>query len=156
MLQPHASFFTNYYLWDGENARPAEVENRTATALSAMIDLTGGYTWTLGDEEKHFLSALGGIGFFARYGILSSGVDSDAPNRDSSSTAGDDVSEINSAFYKNLRFLYPEFVLSYSYKLSEIWKIGGEFRTYLPLGSLLSGDGLDGMIYSLAVRISYK
>lgn len=155
-MQVHASFFTNYYLWDGERARPAEVENRTATALSAMLDLTGGYTFCLGESQKHRLSLSGGLGFLLRHGILSGGVSEDDPNRDIDTTAGDDVSSINGTFFSGLNFLYPEFSVSYSYCLSEIWKIGGEFRTYLPIGSLKDGYGADGMIFALSLKISYR
>ena len=38
-FQPKLTFFTNYYLWDGECARPSEIENRTALALSFLLDL---------------------------------------------------------------------------------------------------------------------
>ena len=156
LLQAHGSFFTNYYLWDGEKAQPAEVENRTATALSLMLDLTGGYTFRLGASKKHLLSLAGGAGFFARYGILSNGVNPSDPNRDIDSTASEDVSSINSTFFSDLNFFYPELALSYSYILSEKWKIGGEFRAYAPLGSLTNGDGLDGALFSLAFKLSYK
>lgn len=156
LLAAHASFFTNYYLWDGERAQPAEVENRTATALSAMIDLTGGYTWKAGESKKHLLSASGGIGILARHAILSNGVNPDDPNRDTKTKASDDVSSINDTFFKDLNFMYPELAFSYSYILSEIWKIGGEFRTYIPLGSLTNGNGVDGMIFSLSLKLSYK
>ena len=156
LIEAQASFFTNYYLWDGERAQPAEVENRTATALSAMIDLTGGYTWKAGESQKHLLSACGGLGIFARHAILSNGVNPDDPNRDTKTKASDDVSSINDTFFKDLNFLYPELAFSYSYILSEIWKIGGEFRTYIPLGSLMNGNGVDGMIFSLALKLSYK
>jgi hypothetical protein len=155
-IQAHSSFFTNYYLWDGKDAQPAEVENRTATALSAMIDFSGGYTFRLGESQKHLFSVTGGIGFFARYAILSNGVSPDDPNRDIGTKASDDVSDINGTFFKDLNFLYPELALSYSYELSEIWKIGGEFRSYVPLGSLMNGNGIDGMIFSLALKVSYK
>ena len=36
-FQTKISFFTNYYLWTGEEAKPAEVENRTATAISFLL-----------------------------------------------------------------------------------------------------------------------
>lgn len=156
LLQAHGSFFTNYYLWDGKTAQPAEVENRTATALSAMIDLTGGYTFRLAESQKHLLSVTGGLGFLARYAILANGVDPDDPNRDICTKASDDVSDINGTFFSDLNFLYPELAFSYSYVVSEIWKIGGEARTYIPLGSLMNGNGIDGMIFSLALKISYK
>lgn len=156
ILQAHGSFFTNYYLWDGERARPAEVENRTATALSAMIDLCGGYTFVVGENKNHLLSVTGGAGFFLRHAILSNGVDSDEPNRDTNTTASDDVSSINGTFFSDLNFFYPELCISYSYILSESWKIGGEFRSYIPLGSLINGHGVDGMIFSASLKLSYK
>ena len=155
-LQAHGSFFTNYYLWNGEKAQPAEVENRTATALSLMIDVTGGYTWGFGESKKHLVSILGGVGFFARYAILSGGVEADELSSETGNKASDDVADINSDFFSNLNFLYPEVALSYSYILSENWKVGGEFRAYFPLGSFLNDDGIDGMIFSLALKLSYK
>lgn len=156
LLQAHVSLFTNYYLWDGERARPAEVENRTATALSAMLDLTGGYLWTLGENKKHLISLSGGLGFLLRYGILSNGVNSDEVNSRTGTKIGDDVSEINSSFYKELGFLYPEITFSYSYKFSETWKIGGDFRNYLPLGAIINSRGCDGMIFSIMLKLSKK
>ncbi|MBQ4379483.1 MAG: hypothetical protein II821_09865 [Treponema sp.] len=97
-----------------------------------------------------------GIGILARYGILSNGVNSDDPNRDTNSTASEDVSDINGDFFSGLNFVYPELTFSYSYILSTKWKVGGEARTYIPLGSLAGGNGLDGMIFSLALKLSYK
>lgn len=156
LFQAKASFFTNYYLWDGEDARPAEVENRTATALSAIIDLGCGKSWIFGQNQDNIISLSGGIGLLIRYGILSNGVSPDEPNRDGFSTASEDVRDINGSFYKKLRFLYPELAFSYSHRLSEIWKVGLETRTYIPVGSLIFGDGIDGMIFSLALKLSYK
>ena len=156
LLQAHASFFTNYYLWDGKDAQPAEVENRTGTALSLMLDLCGGYTFSLGEHQNHLLSLSGGAGFLLRYAFLSNGVDSSEKNRDTDSTAGDDVSSINDSFFKDLNFLYPEFALSYSYILSSKWKIGGETRIYLPIGSLVNGNGADGMLFSLSAKLTYR
>ena len=155
-LQTHGSFFTNYYLWDGETFRIAEVENRTATALSLMLDFLGGYTFKIGVQKSHLFSIFGGAAIFVRYAVLSNGVDSDDLNRTTNSKAGDDVSSINGKFFSDLNFLYPELALSYSYLLSQTWKVGLEFRTYLPLSSLLNGDGIDGMIFSLAGKLSYK
>lgn len=156
LFQSHGSFFTNYYLWDGERAQPAEAENRTATALSAMLDLTGGYTWKRGESQKHHFSLMGGLGLFVRIGVLSGGVNPDDKNSDGKSTASEDVSSINSDFYSDLNFLYPELAFSYSYIFSDVWKIGGEVRSYIPLGSIINGNGIDAMILSFAFKISYK
>ena len=156
LLQAHGAFFTNYYLWDGKDAQPAEVENRTATALSMMLDLTGGCKFAFGETKNHLLLFTAGAGIFLRHAILSGGVDSNDPNRDTNTTAGDDVSSINGTFFSDLNFFYPEAAISYSYVLSEKWKIGGEARAYLPLGSLINDKGIDGMIFSLALKLSYK
>lgn len=156
LLQAHGSFFMNYYLWDGERARPAEVEGRTATALSLMLDLTGGLTFRLGAAKRHLLSPALGIGFLARYAILSNGVASGDLNSGTGSTAGDDVSSINRSFYSGLKFLYPQVALTYSYALSDTWRIGGEARAYVPVGSLIMDGDTDGMIVSLSLKFSRK
>lgn len=155
-LETQLSFFTNYYLWDGEDSQPAEVENRTATALSFMMDFTGGYTFTLGKEKNHLLSVLLGSGILLRHAFLSNGVDSDDTNRATGSKASDDVSNINGTFFSNMNFFYPEISLAYSYILSPVWKVGIETRVYLPAGSLSNDKGLDNMIVSLAAKLSYK
>lgn len=148
-FQPHAHFFTNYYLWDGEAARPAEVENRTATVFSAMIDLSTIYALDFG---KNSLQFGGGIGFLARYGVLSNGVKSSDEGGGTNTTAGDDVSEINSYLMGDMRFLYPEISVSYLRNL-ENFSVGGEFRAYIPLGSISKGDGLNSAIFSLSAKI---
>lgn len=155
-LEAHSSFFTNYYLWDGDEAQPAEVENRTATALSALLDLSCGCTFKFGKNKKHQLALLAGTAFFARHAILSNGVNENDPNRLIASTAKDDVSNINGTFFKGLNFFYPETAISWSYILSDIWKIGVETRAYFPLASFIDKNSLDGMIFSLALKLSYK
>lgn len=152
-------FFTNYYLWDGENAQPAEVENRTATALSFMIDMTCGHIWTRGLNQ---FALSGGFGFLVRIGLLSSGVDSDDVggefDGESYSTAGDDVSSINSWFYSKANFLHPEISFSYMRSIpSYLGKcmVGCEFRTYFSLGSAIRGDFADGMIFDLALKVQF-
>ena len=121
-----------------------------------MIDLTAGYTLKLGQKKNHLISAYAGTGFLIRHAFLSNGVDSDDTNRITGSTAGDDVSDINDSFFKNMNFFYPEIALSYSYVLSPLWKAGLETRVYLPAGSFSEGRGVDNMIFSFAVKISYK
>ena len=141
------SFFTNYYLWDGDDAQIAEVENRTATALSFLLDATAGRVWRKGANE---ISVSGGLGVLARIALLSSGVSEDE--------AGDDVSSINSWFYSNANFLFPEFAVSYLRSFQDFLgstKIGGEFRTYICIGSIIAGDILDSMIFSLSAKIQF-
>jgi len=153
------SFFTNYYLWDGESAQPAEIENRTAVALSLMLDMTCGHVWVRGLNQ---FSLSGGLGVLVRVGLLASGVDSDDQGGEydgtSYSTAGDDVSSINSWFYSKANFLYPEISFSYLRSIPSFLgtcMIGGEFRTYFSVGSAISGDFFDGMIFDLAVKVQF-
>ena len=61
---PRLSFFTNYYLWDGSKALPAEVENRTATSLSFLFDLPAAVSFRSGEKDTFELS--GGIAALLR------------------------------------------------------------------------------------------
>lgn len=148
------SFFMNYYLWDGKKARPAEVENRTATVPSFMIDLTGGHIFHFGNN---YLGINAGVGLLLRFAVLSHGVGEDdyGYTGDSSSSAKDDVSSINSWFYENSNFFYPEAAITYYRYVSDFMKFGGELRVYFPTGSYSNGDGLDGMIVSLSVKVNF-
>lgn len=151
-VEPRLSFFTNYYLFDGKNAQPAEIENRTANSLSFMLDFTAGRRFEFG---KHTLLASGGVGLLCRFAFLADGVDSADTGTVDGSTAGDDVSSINSWFWSDLNFFYPQLNLCYLYEITEAIKIGCDFRTYLPLSSILSQNGLDGMIFSLAAKVCF-
>lgn len=149
-FQPRLNFFMNYYIWDGEDAQPAEVENRTATGLSFMLDLCVGHTWNFG---KNSVQALVGPGILIRYGILSSGVKSGDLNPITGTKAKDDVKDINKWFFKDLNFLYPEIAVTYMRHINDFWNVGAEFRTYFPLGSLTHGEKFDGAIFSLAIKL---
>ncbi|MBQ3671495.1 MAG: hypothetical protein II921_08475 [Treponema sp.] len=148
------SFSMNYYLWDGKKARPAEVENRTATVPSFMIDVTGGHMFHFGNN---YLGVAAGIGLLLRFAVLSHGVGEDdyGYTGDSSSSAKDDVSSINSWFYEGSNFFYPEAAITYYRYVSDAMKFGGELRGYFPVGSYSSGDGLDGMKVSLSVKVNF-
>ena len=150
-FEPRLTFFTNYYLWDGEAAHPAEVENRTATVLSFLVDMDTVKIFRRGKNEFHIG---GGVSVLARVAMLSGGVDSDDAGGTDTSTAGDDVSSISSYFWSDLRFLYPNITGCWLYALPNGWKAGASASVYVPLGSLMHGDGVDGMLVSLAFRIA--
>ena len=138
-FQPKLSFFTNYFLWNGSNARPAEVENRTAQVFNFLFDLDAVHTILF---KNSALQAGGGISILARFAVTASGVD-----------GSDDVSKINSWFYEDLNFLYPNLNLSWMRKMESQWIAGFETRVYFPLGAISSGRGLDTMILSLGVKV---
>lgn len=148
---PEISFFTNYYLWDGKNALPAEVENRTATVLSFLIDLPAVYNIETGKDYSFEAGA--GLAFLARYGLLSHGVKSSDPGV--SGDAKGDVEKINGWLMSDMRFLFPELTGAWNYKISERLQAGLAMRIYFPLGSLINGRGLDAMMIRVSARLLF-
>lgn len=152
-FQPKISAFTNYYLWDGQYARPAEVENRTALALSFLFDLNATHTWRANND---FFELGGGISFLARYAFLANGVEKSDSGSSSTATAGDDVESINSWFYKDLNFLYPNISFCYMHQFTENYSAGLETKVYIPLGALKDGRALDTTLVFFGIKVCIK
>lgn len=152
-FQPKLTFFTGYYLWDGENARPAEVENRTALGLSFLLDLDTTRIFRL---KKGIIQFGGGMGFFLRGAVLAGGVSSSDTGSEEGSTAGEDVKSINHWFYKNLNFLYPNLCFSWQHAFTENYLAGLEAKAYFPLGAFLEGRGLDSALVFFGIKISKR
>lgn len=152
-FQSKITFFTNYYLWTGQNARPAEIENRTAFALSFLVDFDASKTVYF---TKSALQFGAGISVLARYAFLANGVDKEDSGGTSSQNAGEDVKSINKWFFSNMNFLYPNITISYLRLLESKWHAGLESRFYIPLGSMKDGRGLDTMIISLSAKLCSK
>lgn len=146
-MEPALSFFTNYYLWDGKKALPAEVENRTATVLSFLIDLPVVYNFNR--KNNHYFEAGAGLAVLARYGILSNGVKSS--DEGTSGDAQGDVKEINSYFQSFNRMIFPELTAAWNYKVTERLDAGLTGRIYIPI----SGNGLDTMMISVGARLIF-
>ena len=139
-LEAHSSFFTQYYLFDDEKAKPAEVENRTALVLCALPTLNP--VWICYKDEKQWLEIGGGLGFLARYGLKANGVKDE----------GDDVKEINRYFWRDLNYFYPDIAFSYNRVLASV-VLGADFRVYIPVAALSSGNGFEEGIFSLSLKI---
>ena len=159
MFEPRLSCFTNYYLWDGNDAHPAEIENRTALVLAALLDVRLFKAWRRG--ANRFLLG-GGVGVLARYGVLANGVDSGDAGGETDddgvplSTAGDDVGSISSYLWQSARFLYPELAFCWMRHLAQAnVSAGVDVAFYLPLGSLASGNALDAALVSLAFKLVF-
>ena len=148
-FQPRLSFFTNYYLYDAGTAKPAEIENRTATALSFLLDLPA--VFTLDVRKTHFFELGAGAAILARGAILSSGVDADEEGE--TGTAQGDVDAINKYFWKNINFLYLEASFAYLFKLTERIKLGPEVRFYLPCGPLFTQGSMNGGIFAAGLKV---
>jgi hypothetical protein len=153
-FQPRLTFFYNYYLWndDEQTALPAEVENRTATALSFLLTLPAVFTFRT--SRNSAFEAQAGVSLLMRAGILSNGVsDSDSGT---SGSAGSDTDRINRWFWTGARFLYAEAGAAWLYSFSGIVKAGPELNVYVPVGSLISGRGVDAMMLSFGIKCVFK
>jgi hypothetical protein len=150
-FQPRLSLFYNYYLWDTDEgmALPAEVENRTATALSFLFTLPAVFSFHLTD--KGTLEAEAGFSVLVRFGILSSGVSSS--DSGTSGTAADDTVLINKWFWTNGRMMYISAGAAWLYSFTDTIKAGPEVRFYLPPASLAEGRGLDAMMISAGIKL---
>lgn len=150
VFQPRITGWGQYYLWDenSQYAYPASVEDRTASAVTLLLDLP--LVLTVG-TKKNMMGAGVGVGFLPRFSFLSNGVSAD--DTGTTGTAEGDVAKINSWFWSSARYLYPEASLAYVHLLSNGWRLGLETRFYLPLGSLLTGHGMDGMMLSASIRL---
>lgn len=149
-LEPHLDFWMMYYLFDGKDALPAEVEHRTATTLCFMLDVPVGFNFKSGN---HTFTPGAGLGLFLRFGFLSNGVkpgDSGATG-----TAQGDAEKIAAWFWSDARFLYPEIFFSWDYKVSDFMRAGLTAKIYIPMGSIFSGHGLDGMIFNITSRFVF-
>ncbi|HAH63367.1 MAG TPA: hypothetical protein DCL73_14865 [Treponema sp.] len=152
-FQPRLSFYYNYYLWndDEQIALPAEVENRTATALSFLLTLPAVFSFHF--TENTTLEAEAGISLLLRAGILSNDVS--ASDSGTSGSAESDTERINEWFWSNARFLYAETGASWLYDVTGTIKAGPELHFYLPLGSLFSGRGMDAMMLSTGIKLIF-
>lgn len=149
-LEPHLDFWTQYYFFDGTDARPAEIEHRTATMLCFMLDIPVGYSFKYGN---HTLTPGAGLGLLIRFGFLSNGVNSN--DSGASGTAGSDVKKINAWMWQKARFVYPEIFFAWTYKISEDFSAGAVLRIYFPVGSIIDGKGLDATIINLSARFIF-
>ena len=149
-FQPRLAFWTGYYLWDGKNALPAEVENRTALALNFMLDLPAVATFRF---SKFQAEAGMGLGILARAALLANGVSEG--DSGASGSAGGDKSEIQKWFWGNARFLYLEFLGGWEWNFTPRIAAGFELRYYLPIGSLTTGRGLDASIIALDAKLIF-
>lgn len=150
-FQPRVSFFSNYYLWNNSGAYPAEIENRTATAFSFLIDLPAAISFS--PLKKHFIDAGAGPAILARFAVLSHAVHgSDAGYN--GNTASDDVAEINRYFWKDANFLFIDTYFSYLYAFTENLKAGPEIKFYLPCSVFSKGD-LNSAIISVGIKTRF-
>lgn len=141
-FSPSMTLFANYYLWKEGRAYPAEVENRTGIAPSALIELPA--VFYAQGKKSTFSFGLGAT-LFLRYAFLADSVPQ---------SEADSIKSMNSFFYSNLRFFYPSAQLAYDFTTESGAKAGVVLHAWLPLGSLIENRGLDGGMASIAFRLT--
>ncbi len=147
-VQPTISFFMMQHLYYDDRALPAEIENRTTTTLSFLLNIPAVYSIFL---EKSRFQITAGLGIFMRFGIRAHGVkDSDSGW---SGSAGEDVSLINDYFWKQPRWFYLTAGGSWLYDLTPQLRAGPVINISIPVGGLIVDKDVQGMLISLGIKI---
>ena len=137
----------NHLLYE-DMALPAEIENRTTTTLSFMLNIPAVYSLMLQNSRFQFSA---GLGVFMRFGLLSPGV----KEEDSGwlGTAGEDVPAINDWFWNDMRWLYATAGISWLYNLTPQLRAGPVINVYLPVGGLINDHDAQALIISAGIKI---
>ena len=147
-IQPTLSFFMMQHLLYEDKALPAEIENRTTTTLSFMLNIPVVFSLFLDNSQFQFTA---GPGILMRFGLLSPGV----KEGDSgwSGSAGSDVEKINEYFWNDMRWFYANLGASWLYDLTPQLRAGPTINVYAPVGGLISDKNAQGMIISAGIKI---
>ena len=150
-VQPSLRVYMNYFLYNGTNALPSEIENRTALAYSFFLNIPANFNVMKLNKSSIDVSA--GLGILIRFATLATNV-----NETDSGTTGSaksDVEYINKWFYQKARFLYLTGGVDYIYNITDNIKLGPEFFIAIPLGSLFSEFSLQEMLISLGLKVMF-
>jgi hypothetical protein len=139
---PQGRFYVATYLWDEDlqMALPAEIENRTASVPSLLIDLPVNFKISKGQFE---IGLEPGISFLLCYGITASGVED----------VDDDIYNINTWFYSSAQFLYPSFRVYFDWTFLSGMKAGISLAQYFSIGSLINDTFPQEMKTAFSFRI---
>lgn len=147
-IEPSLSFFMMNHLLYENRALPAEIENRTTTTLSFMLNIPAVYSIFL-ENSRFQINA--GLGILLRFGLLSPGVKEN--DYGWLGTAKDDVSAINSWFWNDLHWFYITAGTSWLYNLTPQLKAGPVINISIPAGGLINDQDAQGMLISLGIKI---
>lgn len=147
-IQPTISFFMMQHLYYDNRALPAEIENRTTTTLSFMLNIPAIYSIFL---QNSCFQISAGLGIFMRFGLLSPGVKS--TDSGWSGSAGEDVKKINEYFWNKPRWLYLTAGGSWLYNLTPQLRAGPVINISIPVGGLIVDKDAQGMLISVGIKI---
>lgn len=147
--QPSISFFMTNHLWYNGKALPAEIENRTTTTLSFLINIPAVLSFYI---DNCRLQLMPGAAILARFVFLANNIN--PTDSGFSGSAASDVENINNYFWSNGRFFYLSSGISLLFKATGNIKVGPVANVYLPIIPLVTGEGLQATIISIGVKIS--
>lgn len=148
-FEPTVTFFYMYHLYYNNIALPAEIENRTTLTLNFMLNFPIVFSLYYGNNR---LQLNAGIALLMRFGLQATGVS--GSDTGSTGSAAGDVAAINNWFWQNARFLYISAGASWLFGLTGNLKAGPTVNVYLPVGTVFSGENVQGMIVSVGMKIS--
>ncbi len=143
-LNPHAQFFANYYVWEDEQVLPSPIEHRSAYIPSIMLDIPVTYDI----RTKNSIFKLGASpSFLFRFAFLANNVPSSEQVN---------IDKMNEWFWQSAEFFYPSVQFSWDYILKDGMSMGLGLKAYLPVGSLIKGNGINNGIASVGVRLGMR
>ena len=147
-IQPTLSFFMMNHLLYEDKAVPAEIENRTSTTLSFMLNVPCVVSFFL-SNSRFQLNV--GPAVFMRFGLLAHGVKS--TDSGWSGSAESDVKAINGWFWNNMHWFYFTVGGSWLYNLMPQLRAGPTVSCSIPVGGLIKDKSPQGMLISVGIKI---
>lgn len=147
-IAPSLSFFMMNHLFDNGTVYPAEIENRTSQTFNFIVNIPLYVSLFM---KRGTIQLAPGFAILPRFAVLANGVG--ATDSGFTGSAKGDVDEINKWFWQNARFLYFSFTGCYLINLTGTVKGGPVLHAYVPLGTIISGESIQGMIISIGMRI---
>lgn len=146
-LNPKITFYSMYYLWYFNSALPSEIENRTVTSLSFLVNIPISFSIYL--RRSYFQFSLG-MGFLFRFGFLSNAVT--ALDSGYFGSAEIDANFIKDWFWQNGRYLYISTEISWLFKFTNVIKAGPTVNLYLPFGGIINDGNFNGLMCSVGMK----
>ena len=144
-VEPTFSFFYTNCLVYNKTVVPAEIENRTATALSFMLNIPAVFTINFNNISK--IKLCPGAALLFRIPIPASGIDA--------TEIQSDLSVMRLWFYEKGRFAYLSFKASWTFEHIEKLSFGPVVAIYYPLITSIAEKTFSGTIISAGLRLVF-
>lgn len=150
-LQPSIKIFSTYYYVNNGQVYVAEIENRTASSFSFLLNIPVVFKVNFWDKTN--ITASVGVAFLIRFAVLASGVEDN--DYGDTGSAKSDLSLINSSFYSGGKFIYLSTSADWMFNLKNGMEIGPEVSFYIPVVTLLSEFSMEGTMISVGAKFVF-